>query len=149
MSATEVQVPFAPTSFSALSPVESIVFDAKALQKATEILNVIYRYRAPVPESVEDRSDEGTLKFLPLIYSRMKAHQAIQLILPAFPFKSPNRKNKVLGTLPDKGEETALSHLNGLCAAITDIYEPGAILTIASDGLVYNGKCILKEILST
>ncbi|EIT77898.1 unnamed protein product [Aspergillus oryzae] len=149
MSATEVQVPFAPTSFSALSPVESIVFDAKALQKATEILNVIYRYRAPVPESVEDRSDEGTLKFLPLIYSRVKAHQAIQLILPAFPFKSPNRKNKVLGTLPDKGEETALSHLNGLCAAITDIYEPGAILTIASDGLVYNGKCILKEILST
>ncbi|KAK6832156.1 hypothetical protein RU639_002997 [Aspergillus parasiticus] len=138
MSATEVQAPFAPTSFSALSPVESIVFDAKALQKATEILNVLYRYRAPVPESVEDRSDEGTLKFLPLIYSRVKAQQAIQLILPAFPFKSPNRKNKVLGSLPDKGEETALSHLNGLCAAITDIYEPGAILTIASDGLVYN-----------
>ncbi|KAE8379187.1 putative pyoverdine/dityrosine biosynthesis protein [Aspergillus bertholletiae] len=138
MSAAAVQAPVAPTSFSLLPPVESVVFDAKALQKATEILNVIYRYRAPVPGSLQDRSDEGTLKFLPLIYSQVKAQQEIHLILPAFPFKSPNRQNKVLGALPDKGEETALSHLNGLCAAITDVYEPGAILTIASDGLVYN-----------
>ncbi|KAB8237017.1 isocyanide synthase xanB [Aspergillus alliaceus] len=140
MSAAAVQAPFAPTSssFSSLAPVDSIIFDTKALQKATEILNVLYRYRAPVPESEADRSDEGTLKFLPLIYSRVKAQQEIPLILPAFPFKSPNRKSKVLGALPDKGEETALAHLDGLCAAIKDIYEPGAVLTIASDGLVYN-----------
>lgn len=61
------------------------------------------------------------------------------MALPAFPFKSPNGDVKVLGVLPDKAEDVALAHLNGLCAAIGDIYPPGAILTIVSDGLVYNG----------
>lgn len=62
------------------------------------------------------------------------------LCLPAFPFKSPNTQSKVLGKLPDKGEEFALAHLNGLCLAVKDIYEPGAELVIISDGLVYNGE---------
>lgn len=43
-----------------------------------------------------------------------------------------------MGRLPDKGEEFALAHLNGLCLAVKDVYEPGARLTIISDGLVYN-----------
>lgn len=47
---------------------------------------------------------------------------------------------KVLGTLPDLGEELALMHLNGLCESIAEIYEYGAELVIASDGLVYNGN---------
>ena len=47
---------------------------------------------------------------------------------------------KVLGTLPDLGEENALMHLNGLYESIAEIFEPGAELLIASDGLVYNGN---------
>ncbi|PWY85436.1 hypothetical protein BO83DRAFT_328707 [Aspergillus eucalypticola CBS 122712] len=70
--------------------------------------------------------------------NQIRAKQPIQMILPAFPFKSPNRENKVLGSLPDKGEEISLAHLNGLCAAIGDVYDYGAKLTIVSDGLVYN-----------
>lgn len=62
------------------------------------------------------------------------------MCLPAFPFKSPNTQSKVLGRLPDKGEEFAMAHLNGLCLAVKDIYPPGAKLTIVSDGLVYNGE---------
>lgn len=45
-----------------------------------------------------------------------------------------------MGTLPDLGEELALTHLNGLGESIADIYEPGAQIVITSDGLVYNGK---------
>ncbi len=48
--------------------------------------------------------------------------------------------DKVLGTLPDLGEELALTHLNGLCESIAEIYEHGAELVITSDGLVYNGN---------
>lgn len=47
---------------------------------------------------------------------------------------------KVLGTLPDLGEEIALIHLNGLCESIAEIYEHGAEIVITSDGLVYNGN---------
>lgn len=64
------------------------------------------------------------------------------MVLPAFPFKSPNNDSKVLGTVPDKGEEIALAHLNGICESIKEVYEPGADITIASDGIVYNGKIL-------
>ena len=67
-------------------------------------------------------------------------NEAVLMALPAFPFKSPNKQTKVLGTLPDKGEEVALSHLEGLCLAIQDVYAPGASVYIVSDGLMYNGK---------
>ncbi|PYH85785.1 putative pyoverdine/dityrosine biosynthesis protein [Aspergillus uvarum CBS 121591] len=136
MSAVMVQPPIAQSTLTSVGA--EPIFDLTTLQKAWEILSIIYRYRMPVPASLVDRSDEGTLKFLSLIYTRVRAGKSVSLILPAFPFKSPNQKDKVLGTLPDKGEDLALAHLNGLCAAIADIYEPGARLTIASDGLVYN-----------
>ncbi|OOF94595.1 hypothetical protein ASPCADRAFT_50487 [Aspergillus carbonarius ITEM 5010] len=112
--------------------------DHEALQKAVEILSIIGLYRTPVPEGEKDRSDEGNLKFLSILYGKIRVQEPIQMILPAFPFKSPNKKNKTLGCLPDKGEDVSIAHLNGLCAAIGETYAPGAKLTIASDGLVYN-----------
>ncbi|KAF2019990.1 Clavaminate synthase-like protein, partial [Aaosphaeria arxii CBS 175.79] len=108
------------------------------LATSHKILDTILRYRSPLPKGAVDCSDEGALKFLGMIYLAVKADQPVPMVMPAFPFKSPNAKDKVLGISPDKGEDVALAHLNGLCAAIKDIYEPGAILTIVSDGLVYN-----------
>lgn len=114
-----------------------------AMGTSKRVLDVILRYRSPLPKGAADRSDEGALKFLSLIYRAVKNNEAVRLVLPAFPFKSPNSSVKVLGALPDKAEDIALAHLNGLCAAIQDIYPPGAVLTIVSDGLVYNGKSVL------
>lgn len=110
-----------------------------ALDTSQRILDVILRYKSPSPREAPDRSDEGALKFLGSIYRAVKKSETVRMVLPAFPFKSPNSEVKVLGTLPDKAEDLALAHLDGLCAAIEDIYPPGAILTIISDGLVYNG----------
>lgn len=76
------------------------------------------------------------------IKSLVQTKELIHLILPAFPFKSPNRVDKVLGSLPDMGEEIALARLDGLCAQINEVY-PGTSLSILSDGLVYNGTYIL------
>ncbi|PWY96610.1 pyoverdine/dityrosine biosynthesis protein [Aspergillus sclerotioniger CBS 115572] len=112
--------------------------DHEALQKAVDILSIIGQYRTPVPEGGKDRTDEGNLKFLSMIYGQIRTQEPVQMIMPAFPFKSPNQKNKTLGCLPDKGEDVSIAHLNGLCAAIGEIYTAGAQLTIASDGLVYN-----------
>ncbi|KAF2759536.1 Clavaminate synthase-like protein [Pseudovirgaria hyperparasitica] len=113
-------------------------FSDDLFSKAKAILDIIYRYRCPLSSNVEDRSDEGALTFLSIIYRYIKHNKPIALALPAFPFKSPNSESKVLGVLPDKGEELALAHLNGMCDAIADIHEPGAKLSIVSDGLVYN-----------
>ncbi|KAK7946240.1 uncharacterized protein PG986_010561 [Apiospora aurea] len=49
-----------------------------------------------------------------------------------------NTIDKVLATPPDLGEVLALSRLNAMCEAVRRIYPPGAELTIASDGLLFN-----------
>ncbi|KAK4194653.1 Pyoverdine/dityrosine biosynthesis protein-domain-containing protein [Triangularia verruculosa] len=111
--------------------------DEALVKKASAILKVIYKYRLNKSES-ETSDSHDMLKFFVLIYDQVRANQTIKMCLPAFPFKSPNDKCKVLGRLPDMAEQFALAHLNGLCASIEDIYPPGAELTIISDGLVYN-----------
>lgn len=104
------------------------------------ILDILFRYKSSVPKDTVDRSDEGAIKSLSTVYRAVKAEQPVRMVLPAFPFKSPNTKFKVLGTLPDKAEDVALAHLNGMCVAIQEIYAPGAKLVIVSDGMVYNGN---------
>ncbi|GAT27524.1 pyoverdine/dityrosine biosynthesis protein [Aspergillus luchuensis] len=113
-------------------------YDDDPLLKAFKVMEVIGRYRSVVPATARDHTSDGNIMFLSKMCNQIRAKQPIQMILPAFPFKSPNRENKVLGNLPDKGEDISLAHLNGLCAAIGDVYEYGAKLTIVSDGLVYN-----------
>lgn len=134
-SSLAVQLPVFP-------PVSSIAaeLDLPALETAAKVLRIIDRYRLRRSSTATTKADEGALKFLALIYSHVKAGDVIPMCLPAFPFKSPNSVSKVMGKLPDRAEDLALAHLNGLCAAVQQVYAPGAKLTIVSDGLVYNGK---------
>ncbi|TQN63864.1 Spore wall maturation protein DIT1, partial [Colletotrichum shisoi] len=121
-----------------LSKVASQMMDDEALSTAAAILDIICRYRIRRPHETCPAELEGRLGFLSQIYRKVKARAQIRMCLPAFPFKSPNTRDKVLSRLPDKAEEFSLANLNGLCSAIKDLYEPGAKLTIISDGLVYN-----------
>jgi pyoverdine/dityrosine biosynthesis protein Dit1 len=81
----------------------------------------------------------GVETFLPTIAAFVERQEPVRMVLPAFPFKSPNSQDKTLGVLPDLGEELALHHLNGLCQNVAHVYEHGAEVHITSDGLVYNG----------
>ncbi|PNS20094.1 hypothetical protein CAC42_5544 [Sphaceloma murrayae] len=110
--------------------------DLAALIKASDIGKILEKYTLA-------RSDSSTEPRIPShfiwqLYEKVRANVSIHMCLPAFPFKSPNTTDKVLGKLPDKAEEFALCHLDGLCKAIGDIYEPGAQLLLVSDGIVYN-----------
>ena len=133
---TSFSLPFQKEDATGKAQTLPLLLDATALETSSKILNVIKRYRM---RQEEITSDESTLKFIALIYTHVKIGNPVPLCLPAFPFKSPNSTSKTLGKLPDKGEEIALAHLNGLCSAVGDVYPPGARLTIVSDGLVYNG----------
>ncbi len=113
--------------------------DEAHLQTALKILRVISRYQL-LHEGSHPKTFSNDSKFVQQIYSKVAASEPVLMCLPAFPFKSPNTSRKVLGYLPDKAEEFALAHLNGMCNAIKDVYEFGAKLMIISDGLVYNGK---------
>ncbi|PBP16616.1 hypothetical protein BUE80_DR012495 [Diplocarpon rosae] len=74
----------------------------------------------------------------------VKSGGLLHLTLPAFPFKSPNSIDKVLGTLPDIGEEIALARLEGLCADLERKFCKTQ-LSIVSDGLVYNDLLGVKD----
>ncbi|KAJ6124899.1 Pyoverdine biosynthesis [Penicillium samsonianum] len=65
------------------------------------------------------------------------ANQPITMVLPAFPWKSPNQ-DKVLGSGADLGEEMSLAKLNHLCGEISKVYPYGARLILICDGPVYN-----------
>jgi hypothetical protein len=113
--------------------------DSAALLLSNEIFELIDSYRQPLPGDMPDLRSEGRALFTQVIYRRVLKGEKIPMVLPAFPFKSPNSQAKVLGVLPDKAEEVALQCLDGLCKNIERIYAPGAELYIVSDGIVYSG----------
>ena len=73
---------------------------------------------------------------LPKLHYFISQGLPVHFILPAFPAKSPNL-TKVLGTLPDLGEEIALNFLQSLCDDIRQVYAPGARISICADGRVF------------
>jgi len=73
---------------------------------------------------------------LPKVRYWIERGEPINLVLPAFPAKSPSRR-KTLGHLPDLGEELAFSNLCQLCDEIGRVHAPGAKVIICSDGRVF------------
>lgn len=71
------------------------------------------------------------------IIATVRQNKPIRLVLPAFPGKSPNPA-KVLGSLPDMGEQLALEFLNTLCHKMGEFYPPGAQVILCSDGRVFS-----------
>lgn len=131
----EFSLPASP----ALQQEESVeAFEKPSTKLALQILDIIQRYGQNV--SPQDVPWAGKTKFLPYVEEYVKKNEPVRMVLPAFPFKSPNRQEKTLSSMPDLGEELGLMHLNGLCESIVEIYPQGANVTITSDGLVYNGK---------
>lgn len=104
---------------------------------ATKVLRIIEQYGLNYERT---GAWDGFETFLPTVLGQVTRGESIKMLLPGFPFKSPNSRDKVLSNLPDLGEELALKHLNGLCENIKAVYEHGAEVHITSDGLVYNGK---------
>ncbi|OAT07844.1 pyoverdine/dityrosine biosynthesis protein [Blastomyces gilchristii SLH14081] len=101
------------------------------------IVSILETYRMAPKEHAHEPWEAKT-KISSLVREYIELGEVIPMVLPAFPFKSPNKKFKVLGHLPDKGEEVALAHLNELCKLIENEYTKGGRIDIVSDGLMYN-----------
>jgi pyoverdine/dityrosine biosynthesis protein Dit1/AcrR family transcriptional regulator len=107
---------------------------------ARRVLKLIMLHRKVLHEGPESCATEPCAQclalHLPKLHYFISQGLPVQLILPAFPAKSPNRQ-KVLGTLPDLGEEIALTFLQSLCDDIRQVYTPGAQLIICADGRIF------------
>ncbi|KAJ8527335.1 hypothetical protein ON010_g14928 [Phytophthora cinnamomi] len=92
------------------------------------------RFPAPI-----DRFDaEGKHKMQNIVMRLIERRAPITLVLPSFPFKSPNSTDKVLGKLPDRAEELSLARLERFCCEVEEAYPPGCKMVIFSDGRVFN-----------
>ncbi len=107
---------------------------------ARRVLKLILLHRKVLPEGhagcVTEPCAQCLALHLPKLHYFISQGLPVQLILPAFPAKSPNRR-KVLGALPDLGEEIALTFLQSLCDDIRQVYAPGAQLIICADGRIF------------
>jgi pyoverdine/dityrosine biosynthesis protein Dit1 len=111
-------------------------------QLASDILDIVQRYGQHLPPADGAGEHAGVWLGKPLFMGKVKAQlekgQAIHIILPAFPWKSVNKVDKVTGILPDLGEELALYRLNQMCEDIKTVYPLGGQVHIATDGLVFD-----------
>ncbi|KAJ5613830.1 hypothetical protein N7528_007484 [Penicillium herquei] len=122
------------------SPILEFVTQATAHQSREALVDriseIIASYRI---RGSNDRYEEV---YKPRLLEKLRYfvsnNEEINFVIPAYPFKSPNHEEKVLGPSPDVGERLSLEHLNSLGARITQIYPTGAQITIVSDGCCYN-----------
>ncbi|KAK4233577.1 pyoverdine dityrosine biosynthesis [Achaetomium macrosporum] len=106
---------------------------------AHRIMDVLETYgRHTQSGGGDDHKWLGRDKFFPRVEQYVRRQQPVKMILPSFPWKSVNRVDKVIGALPDLGEELALARLNAICVDIGKIYPRGAEIHIATDGLAFN-----------
>lgn len=109
-------------------------------QLSIEILKTLFRHRRlqdGAGHCAEKPCEQCLALHLPKVRRCIGAGEPIHFLLPAFPAKSPNPE-KVLGRLPDMGEEIALNFLDEVCAEIDRLYSPGARISICSDGRVFS-----------
>ncbi|KAH8155962.1 hypothetical protein CIB48_g12285 [Xylaria polymorpha] len=149
VSSFEVESNTAPASDNEYGSIADSERSGIDVSTTSEHVTKPLRSIPPQPRSVMERARAAALKHDKGIPQSIKFSQTqiqnaleqgrpIELVIPAFPFKSPNRTEKVLGVLPDEAERVALLHLNGLCLAIKDAAESDAYLSIVSDGITYN-----------
>ncbi|KAF1844291.1 uncharacterized protein K460DRAFT_245726, partial [Cucurbitaria berberidis CBS 394.84] len=106
-----------------------------------EVLNVMERYGKHIdstPNPTGKTTWIGKAHFLPHVYNFVRQRKPVLMTLPAFPCKSANRQNKVLGHLPDLGEELGLRRLHEMASDIGKVYAPGAFINIATDGVLFS-----------
>lgn len=103
---------------------------------ANQIVRLIFSHRRLLSVKEDIDFDKQIEPHIGKIINYVEQGLPIEMILPAFPAKSPNR-NKTLSHLPDYGEFLAMSRLVDFCKEIEAVYSPGAKVIICSDGRVF------------
>lgn len=102
-----------------------------------KILSIFEGFRmAPLPSDQYATIGKAVLadKILPFVL----ANQPIPFVMLGFPMKSSNDTHKVLGKLPDLGEELAFKNFRTFNNEVSIVYPPGISMNIVNDGFAFN-----------
>lgn len=140
----EVNKPVTITDLQAAlkNPKVASKISAATLQAKNEFLVVVNQFLASFEALRYSPVNDlyytgGEFKLRLVLLSFVVRGATIQMVLPAFPCKSPNAVSKVLGKLPDRGEELALLRLEAFCQEVSSYYPPGCEVVIMTDGKVF------------
>lgn len=102
-----------------------------------QILNIFEGYRM-APTSIDQYEGTGKQLLAAQIEKFIAKNDPIQFAMLGLPFKSTNTRDKVLGELPDLGEELTVKNFEQFNIDIRSAYAPGINIVVASDGYVFN-----------
>jgi hypothetical protein len=108
-----------------------------ALRSVTHKITDLFDMRLRYITEGDKWSGHGRSFFFDRVYEFVRRGARVEFCLPAFPCKSSNPE-KVVGVVPDRGEQLALENLHSFVEAIESIYKPGAKLWVVSDGHVFS-----------
>lgn len=101
------------------------------------ILAVFDGYRM-APTAIDQYESTGKTILAERIEKFTATNKPISFAMLGLPFKSTNTRDKVLGQLPDLGEELTVQNFERFNIDIQQVYAPGIKINVASDGLVFN-----------
>ena len=113
-------------------------------QTTIDILNIFEGYRMQ-PTAIDEYESNGKQILSERIGSFVINNEPIKFAMLGLPFKSTNKRDKVLGDLPDLGEELTVKNFSAFNNDIKTVYKPGIEMLVASDGYVFNDLLGIPE----
>lgn len=107
------------------------------MNTAEKVLNVFDSFRM-APLSFDEYETKGKQILREKIGGFVNKNEPIKFSMMGFPMKSPNDRDKVLGKLPDMAEEVTIQTFRDFNSQIKEVYSPGIIISIVSDGFIFN-----------
>lgn len=101
------------------------------------ILDIFQNFRQ-TPLVTDQYEVTGKTKLDDRLSTFVANSRPIDFVMLGFPFKSTNRRDKVLGPLPDLGEELTFKQFQDFDKQVKAIYNPGIRMHMVSDGFVFN-----------
>lgn len=106
-------------------------------QITQNLLDVFEGYRMQ-PLAIDQYECAGKQILASAFEKAIVNNSPIRFAMLGLPFKSINKRDKVLGELPDLGEELTIKNFEAFNESIKAIYAPGINITVASDGYMFN-----------
>jgi pyoverdine/dityrosine biosynthesis protein Dit1 len=107
-------------------------------QSTTERILTIFEAFRMQPTAIDNYQPAGRAILAEQLLSFISRNETIDFVMLGFPMKSPNSRDKVLGLLPDLGEQVTMENFADFAAQVQQVYAPGINITIVSDGYVFS-----------
>ena len=108
-----------------------VEMDTARAHLVEEIVDFLIR-SVVAAKALELSDDGGKTKLREWVLDRVSQDRPLKMVLPAFPGKTPNL-DKVMGTMPDYAEYASIVSLAEACQRLSEMYLPGAQVTLFSD----------------